>query len=83
MTIMLHKKNMAGPILHTGAKPKEDKKAPHLYDDSTGLLENENYSRNWCKPGLPKPKTSESCFQLGVSIQRIIVTRSFINEQQV
>ena len=39
MTIMLHKKNIVGLILHTGAKPKEDKKAPRLYDDSTGLLE--------------------------------------------
>jgi uncharacterized protein YdhG (YjbR/CyaY superfamily) len=39
MTIMLHKKNIVGLILHTGAKPKEDKKAPRLYDDGTGLLE--------------------------------------------
>jgi uncharacterized protein YdhG (YjbR/CyaY superfamily) len=39
MTIMLHKKNSVALILHTGAKPKEDKKAPRLYDDSTGLLE--------------------------------------------
>lgn len=39
MTIMLHKKNIVGLILHTGVKPKEDKKAPRLYDDSTGLLE--------------------------------------------
>jgi len=39
MTIMLHKKDSVGLILHTGAKPKEDKKAPHLYEDSTGLLE--------------------------------------------
>jgi hypothetical protein len=39
MTIMLHKKNKVGLILHTGAKPKEDKKAPRLYDDDTGLLE--------------------------------------------
>ena len=39
MTIMLHKKNIVGLILHTGAKPKEDKKAPRLYDDTTGLLE--------------------------------------------
>lgn len=39
MTIMLHKKNIVGLILHTGAKPKEDKKAPRLYDDNTGLLE--------------------------------------------
>jgi len=39
MTIMLHKKNIVGLILHTGAKPKEDKKAPRLYNDGTGLLE--------------------------------------------
>ncbi len=39
MTIMLHKKDRVGLILHTGAKPKEDKKAPHLYQDDTGLLE--------------------------------------------
>lgn len=39
MTILLHKENLVGLILHTGAKPKEDKKAPRLYDDSTGLLE--------------------------------------------
>lgn len=39
MTLMLHKKNMVGLILHTGAMPKEDKKAPRLYEDSTGLLE--------------------------------------------
>lgn len=39
MTIMLHKKNIVGLILHTGAKPKEDKKAPPLYNDDTGLLE--------------------------------------------
>jgi uncharacterized protein YdhG (YjbR/CyaY superfamily) len=39
MTIMLHKKNIVGLILHTGAKPKEDKKAPRLYNDSTGILE--------------------------------------------
>ncbi|HNT75084.1 MAG TPA: DUF1801 domain-containing protein [Anaerolineae bacterium] len=39
MTITLHKKDRVGLILHTGAKPKEDKKAPHLYTDDTGLLE--------------------------------------------
>ena len=39
MTIMLHKKDWVGLILHTGTKPKEDKKAPHLYTDDTGLLE--------------------------------------------
>jgi uncharacterized protein YdhG (YjbR/CyaY superfamily) len=39
MTIMLHKKDRVGLILHTGAKPKEDKKAPRLYQDATGLLE--------------------------------------------
>ena len=39
MTIMLHRKDRVGLILHTGAKPKEDKKAPHLYTDDTELLE--------------------------------------------
>jgi uncharacterized protein YdhG (YjbR/CyaY superfamily) len=39
MTLMLHKKDRVGLILHTGARPKEDKKAPHLYADETGLLE--------------------------------------------
>jgi len=39
MTIMLHKKNIVGLILHAGAKPKEDKKAPRIYADGTGLLE--------------------------------------------
>lgn len=38
LTFMLHKKESVGLILHTGARPREDKKAPHLYDDSTGLL---------------------------------------------
>lgn len=39
MTLLLHKKDRVGLILHTGAKPKEDKKAPHLYTDDTELLE--------------------------------------------
>lgn len=39
MTMMLHKKDRVLLILHTGAKPKEDKKAPPLYADDTGLLE--------------------------------------------
>lgn len=39
LTFMLHKKDRVGLILHTGARPKEDKKAPHLYTDDTGLLE--------------------------------------------
>jgi uncharacterized protein YdhG (YjbR/CyaY superfamily) len=39
MTIMLHKKDRVGLILHTGAKPKEDKKSPHLFRDETELLE--------------------------------------------
>jgi uncharacterized protein YdhG (YjbR/CyaY superfamily) len=39
MTLMLHKKDRVGLILHTGAKPKEDKKAPPLYSDDTKLLE--------------------------------------------
>lgn len=39
LTVMLHKTDRVGLILHTGVKPKEDKKGPHLYEDSTGLLE--------------------------------------------
>jgi hypothetical protein len=39
MTIMLHKKDRVALILHTGTRPKEDKKAPHLYMDDTELLE--------------------------------------------
>jgi len=39
MTVMLHKKGTVGLILHTGARPKEDKKALHLFTDETGLLE--------------------------------------------
>lgn len=39
MTIMLHRQDRVGLILHTGARPKEDKKAPPLYQDDTGLLE--------------------------------------------
>ena len=39
MTIMLHKKDRVGLILHTGARPKEDKNAPPLYTDETELLE--------------------------------------------
>ena len=39
LTLMLHRKGSVGVILHTGAGPKEDKKAPHLYADDTGLLE--------------------------------------------
>lgn len=39
LTVMLHKKDQVGLILHTGVKPKEDKKAPHLFEDNTGILE--------------------------------------------
>lgn len=39
MTFMLHKKDRVGLILHTGAKPKEDKKAPPMYTDDTELLD--------------------------------------------
>jgi uncharacterized protein YdhG (YjbR/CyaY superfamily) len=39
LTFMLHKKDRVSLILHTGVKPKEDKKAPHLIADDTGLLE--------------------------------------------
>lgn len=41
MTIMLHKKDRVGLILHTGARPKEDKKAPPciltILDCSNGI----------------------------------------------
>jgi hypothetical protein len=39
MTLMLHKPDQVGLILHAGARPKEDKKAPPLFMDETGLLE--------------------------------------------
>ena len=39
LTVMLHKKDRVALILHTGARPKEDKKAPALFADDTGLLE--------------------------------------------
>jgi uncharacterized protein YdhG (YjbR/CyaY superfamily) len=39
LTVMLHKIDRVGLILHTGVKPKEDKKAPRLYEDNTGILE--------------------------------------------
>jgi hypothetical protein len=39
LTLMLHKQDRVILILHTGAKAKEDKKAPHLFEDKTGLLE--------------------------------------------
>lgn len=39
LTMMLHKKDRVGLILHTGVKPKEDKKAPRLFADDSGLLE--------------------------------------------
>ena len=35
LTLMLHKKDRVGLILHTGVKPKEDKKAPRLFEDKT------------------------------------------------
>lgn len=39
LTFMLHKPDRVSLILHTGVRPKEDKKAPRLYQDDTGLLE--------------------------------------------
>lgn len=38
LTIMLHKREEVGLIFHTGAKPKEDKKAPPIFEDTIGLL---------------------------------------------
>lgn len=39
LTLMLHKSDRVGVILHTGVRPKEDKQALPLYQDDTGLLE--------------------------------------------
>jgi hypothetical protein len=39
MTLMFLKPDRVGLILHTGAKQKEDKNAPQLYADDTGLLQ--------------------------------------------
>lgn len=39
MTLMLHKKDRVGLILHAGTKLKEDKKGIRLFQDDTGLLE--------------------------------------------
>lgn len=39
LTFMLHKPESVSLILHTGVRPKEDKKAPRLYADDSGLLE--------------------------------------------
>ena len=39
LTLMLHKSDRVGVILHMGVRPKEDKQAPPIYQDSTGLLE--------------------------------------------
>lgn len=39
LTFMLQKKERVMLVLHAGAKVKEDKKAPRLYHDDTGLLE--------------------------------------------
>lgn len=39
MTLIPHKSDRVGLILHTGARSKEDKKAPPIYQDDTGLLE--------------------------------------------
>jgi hypothetical protein len=39
LTFMLLKKDRVSLILHTGTKPKEDKKAPHVYSDDTEMLD--------------------------------------------
>jgi hypothetical protein len=39
LSFMLIKKDRVSLILHTGTRPKEDKKAPHLYSDDTELLD--------------------------------------------
>lgn len=67
MTIMLHKKDRVGLILHAGAKPKEDKNAPHLYADDTGLLEwNSNIRATITFFDLPDFLSKRDMFQKAV-----------------
>jgi uncharacterized protein YdhG (YjbR/CyaY superfamily) len=67
MTIMLHKKDRVGLILHTGARPKEDKTAPHLYTDDTGLLKwNSNIRATISFSGLDEFLSKRDLFKKAV-----------------
>jgi len=67
MTILLHKKDRVGLILHTGAKPKEDKKAPSLYSDDTELLEwNSNIRATISFSDLPDFQSKRNLFKKAV-----------------
>jgi uncharacterized protein YdhG (YjbR/CyaY superfamily) len=67
MTLMLHKKDSVGLILHTGVKPKEDKKAPHLYTDDTELLEwNSNIRATISFSELPEFLSKRNLFKKAV-----------------
>ena len=67
LTLMLHKSDRVGLILHTGARPKEDKKAPPLYQDDTGLLEwNSNIRATITFLDLSDMMSKKSLFQQAV-----------------
>jgi hypothetical protein len=67
MTMMLQKMDRVSLILHTGAKPKEDKKAPPLYADDTGLLEwNSNIRATISFSDLADFSSKRSLFQKAV-----------------
>lgn len=67
LTLMLHKKDRVLLILHTGAKRKEDKKAPRLYEDPTGLLEwNSNIRATITFVDLPDFNAKRTLFKQAV-----------------
>lgn len=54
-------------ILYTGARPKADKKAPHLFPDDTGLLEwNAAIRATMSFVDLAEFMTKRSLFQVAV-----------------
>ncbi|PKO00391.1 MAG: hypothetical protein CVU42_04250 [Chloroflexi bacterium HGW-Chloroflexi-4] len=68
MTLMLHKKELVSLILHTGARPKEDKKAPHMFTDESGLLEwNSNIRATVSFADLDEFWAKKSLFQAAVT----------------
>jgi hypothetical protein len=68
LTVMLHKKDRVALILHTGARPKEDKKAPVLFADDTGLLEwNSNIRATIYFSDLPDFEAKKDLFKQAVT----------------
>lgn len=67
LTMLLHKKDRVGIILHTGMKPKEDKKAPRLYKDTTDLLDwNSNIRATIVFVDMPDFLSKRNAFQQAV-----------------